>query len=208
MSDQPLWPSLPDGLPSKPGEPSVHDRALLALFQAQLQDIASHRATNRSHSDSVGLAIQAQLEVEDRRRDAFLSAYLAVAQATLDRMLKRAETLATVVVAVATIYGSILGVAFSIKDGAPLPWIGLVPAVILGASLVCVAVYLGSTNKGEMTGRALAAGSGPRADQKRLNTFVEWVNSVALNRACALNASVILLAVGIMCFPLPFIFHS
>jgi len=123
-------------------------------------------------------------------------------------MLKRAETIATVAAAVATICGFDSRSGVLTQGWGPLPWVGLVPAVLLGASLVCVAVYPGSTSKGEMTCRALAAGSGPRADQKRLNTFVEWVNSVALNRAGALKASVILLAVGTMCFPLPFIFQS
>jgi len=206
MSEEPEWPSLPDDDPdSEPGGASIRDRARLALFQARLDDVAARRATIRARDAEVAAAMQKQMDVEDRRRDAFLSAYLAVTQATLDRMLKRADTLATVTAAVATIYGSILGVAFSLRDGAPLPRIGIVPAILLGLSLVFVAIYLSSTSKGTMAGRALAAGSGPRADQKRINTFVQWVNAVALKNSWALTCSVVLLGLGIVSFPLPFL---
>jgi len=208
VSEHPSWPTLPDDLPTQPGEPSIRDSAALALFQAQLDEISAQRAANRLGPGTAAQALQTQVEVEDRRRDAFLSAYLAVIQATVDRMLKRAEILATVTAAVATIYGSVLGVAFSLKDGAPLPLIGLLPAVLLGGSLVFVALYLGSSSKGEMAGRPLAVGFGPRADQRRLNTYIDWVNSVALNRAWALKVSVALLGAGIVCFPLPFLFPA
>lgn len=205
MIEVPPWPALPDDLGNSSSEQSLEYRAKLALFQASIDDVAAERAAIRANAERKASNNQSMMDVEDRRRDAFLAAYLEVTKATLDRMLKRAETLTTVTAAVATIYGGILGVAFSLKDGVPLPWVGIVPAVLLGLSLVCVAISLIPPSQGKIEGRALAAGLGPKADQKRINTFVTWVNVAATERARALTASVILLGVGMICLPLPFL---
>ena len=148
MSDQIPWPPIPDDLSSAPELLSGRSHAQLALFRAQLNEVAARRDAATTGPALDKQAVQAEVDVEDRRRDAFLSAYLAVAQATLDRMLKRAETLATIAATVATIYGAVLGLAFSLEKDRPLPIWGLVPAALLGGSLVLVAIYVGTSGHG------------------------------------------------------------
>lgn len=124
----------------------------------------------------------------------------------MERMLKRADSIASAAAAVGTVYGTGLGLAFSIRDGRPLALSGLIPMVLIGASLVCVGVYIGFVRRGKGYGRALAAGTGAKADQNRLNTFISWVNSMALARVWALQLAVILLGLGLIAIPLPFVF--
>ena len=170
------WPAPPDGLSAEPGAVSAQDQAMLAFYQAQLTAYTSDRnAAARARETELDLARQASramLEAEDRRREDFLAAYLEVGRTAM----KRCET----------------GREFRLgrrggghrlwhrawyrvltADGQPLPLTGIIPMVLIGASLVSVGIYVGFVRGGVGYGRALAAGTGAKADQNRLNTYLE-----------------------------------
>jgi hypothetical protein len=204
------WPESPPDLSADRGDLSARDQAILALYNVRLAEAATQRATAARHEEALrdrdNRMNEAMLEAENRRREAVLAAYLDVGKSTLERMLKRSEGVASAASIAGTIYGAVLGVSFSLQDGKPLPIWGVVPVLLFGASLVFVAIFIGFVRSGSVDIRALATGTGARADQNRLNNFLTWMDSTAMGRAWALWASILCLGGGIATIPLPFIF--
>lgn len=203
------WPAVPVELSDSREQLSARDQAVLALYAARLGAEGTRRAAEatalaaRSACDAAAEA--AAVATEDRSRDATIAAYLDVSKAVLDRMLKRAELIASAAATVAASYGVVLGVAFSIDEGSPLPTRALLPVIFLGSALMFVGIFVGFVGRGTFTGYPLGRGTGAKASRERLNTFIRWVNSTALARAWALRAAISSLALGIATVPFPFV---
>lgn len=158
-----------------------------------------------------------QTALDNARRDADRSAeaaliksvhdgYITVASGALDRAMKRAEFLTTVVAGIAGVYTTLLGLVYGISDRAkPLPPRALWPVVFLALALGFSVVYTSFIRRSGERRRLLPTGSGGLIPQMRLETFFEWTFAGVLQRGWALRLSVVSFACGIALLPLPFI---
>ena len=148
--------------------------------------------------------MESQLEAEFRLREAVQAAYLDVAKATIDRMLRRAEHLGTSAAAIGTAYSAILGINFA-AGGPKLPPIALLPAALFAGSIFFVAINVGWITKSESVGRPLTWGTSSVVQHKRLAEYISWVNSTATRRDWALRTAIVSLALGVFSSPVPFL---
>jgi len=151
---------------------------------------------------------QQQVAAEDRMREAIHDAYISVAVATLDRMLKRADTVVRIAGAVGTLYTAVLGLAYTYdKDAAFSTWI-MLPAVMFAVSLILSATYIGYVGASTTSFQPLATGLSSELQHRRLSDLMNWVNTIALKRAWALRTSIAALAVGLGSAPVAYLKHG
>lgn len=147
---------------------------------------------------------QKQVESEDRMREAIHDAYISIATSSLDRMLRRADTVLRVAGVAGTIYTAILGLAFTYAKASFTVWV-LLPAILLALSLVLGATYVGYVKVTPLTFHPLASGLTENVQHKRLSDLIGWVNSVSLRRAWALRSSIAALGIGVASMPIAFL---
>lgn len=132
-------------------------------------------------------------------------AYIDVAKNQLRERLNRAEFIQKTAGAISGVYVAVLGLSFSVKDDAPLPSKGIIPAIFLGLALFLSAVYASFlTESGEMKG-PISNGRLGTLQPARLNTFILWTIHPVLKRKYWLQAAVISLGIGVLLLPLPYI---
>lgn len=163
----------------------------------------------RRDSDSSGdeakrRLLESQLEAEYRLREAVQAAYLDVAKATIDRMLRRAENLGRSAAAIGTAYSAILGINYA-ADGPKLPAVALLPTALFAVSIFFVAINLGWITESQSVGKPLRWGISPIVQHKRLAEYIAWVNGTASGRAWALRTAIVSLALGVFSSPVAFI---
>lgn len=150
---------------------------------------------------------QKHVEAEDRMRESVHDAYISIAVATLDRMLRRADSVIRVAGAVGTIYTAVLGLVYAYDRNAVFSgWI-LLPAIMLAISLVLSATYIGYATASTTKFQPLATGLSAELQHRRLSDLMAWVNTIAMRRVWALRTSIVALAIGVGSTPIAYMGH-
>jgi hypothetical protein len=159
------------------------------------------------NSSSPSWDYQQQVQSEDRMRESIHAAYVSIATSTLDRMIRRADSVIKVSAAAGTIYTTILGLNYTYGDSVGFtPW-ALVPAALFAASLTLGATYVGYVQTAPSTFQPLATALSAEVQHKRLDDLIGWVNSIALRRVWALRTSIAALGFGVASMPVAFVNH-
>jgi hypothetical protein len=197
------WPPVPQGHKTEKEFELARYNAALEDVKAQRRDRATALVTKialeHSRQDLSGAA-------EDALRASVQSAYLDVAKGTIDRSLKRAEFVTAAAGAIGTSYAALLALAFSVSADTPhpLPARGLAPAVFLAVSFLMSVIYVAFL-RGATVDLTLIPSGGSDVQERRLTTFLKWVNLGLLRRTWALRTAVISLGAGVALLPLPFL---
>jgi hypothetical protein len=201
---KPPWPDPPKSEPPDP-------RLLELQYGAQVRETAMLRAQAQAAPPADPKAALAH-----ERHDASLAddrslykdlynAYLEVAKGSVTRAQASATALSRAAAAVGTLYATVLGVAFSIKGGHPLPARGVIPALFLGAAIALATAYGAVLRRGRPTFDVDLGPTFRAQQQARLVTFTRWTSEIAKRNAWALYAAVLCLGFGVASLPLPFL---
>lgn len=178
------WPTT-DGSPEQE----------LEAFKARLAETAAARARADS-SDP-------RLDDVDAR---FFDAYYNVLCGQVSQSRSAAETVQRAAAAVSALYGTALGVAFSVTNN-PLPARAIMPLLFLGLAIVTSTVYL-SWQGG---GRPITGTHPERESDSFLRNrgyIVDFAGIVAdyvYRRVRWLRAAIVALAAGLILLPVPFV---
>ncbi len=206
-TNQPTPPAVPDGwppFPSTPADDAQWKDYLTALYTGQVKAVTDRLAADASLNADREKAAWTN---EYALAQAVQQAYLDVTKAALDRARAGATFVQVAASAVATIYGALLALQFSVSANTPRalpPW-GVGPALFLGLAIALAAVYLAYIQTNDRV-----PGPTPHAflgawQQERLEAFSRWTATAALLRASYLHASVVSLACGVAFLPLTYI---
>jgi hypothetical protein len=138
----------------------------------------------------------------------FFAAFYEVLVARIDQSRQAGETVQRAATAIATFYGVVLGLAFSVTDN-PLPAHALIPGVLLGFALVAATIYL-AWQGGQAQQRTATVHPERESDAflRRRAFLIDFQGVVAdfIQRGrWWLRAAVISLALGVVALPLPFL---
>jgi hypothetical protein len=170
-------------------------------------DLATARALDNSRDDSETAAEIASLKsIQD--------AYVATAQATLDRALTRTNVLTTAIGTITTLYTGLLAFIYTKAETAtggktgvtiePLKPVALIPVLFLASALFLATVYAAVLRKKTTVGPFLPTGIGGRVAEQRLITYMNWCFAGVLARRWALHAGITSLGIGVATLPLAF----
>lgn len=134
----------------------------------------------------------------------FFKSLFAVAQGSIDRARASADTVQKASAAIAALYTSLLGVAFSIKEN-PLPSRAIIPMLFLGVAVVASTAYLAYQTRPGSVGVLTPRGSAYERNLERARSLIEWTRASAENRGYMLKLSVIALAAGLAFLPAPWV---
>jgi hypothetical protein len=161
-------------------------------------------------ANAVEAALAATRADSDRAEEAELlksvhDAYIATAQASLDRSLTRANVVTAAVAAISTLYTGLLGLVYDTsKGGTPLTAGAMIPALFLGISLFLVVTYAAMIRRTLTVGPLLPGGIGGSFAEDRVITFMKWCFSGVYARSRALHAGIVSLGVAVVTLPSPF----
>jgi hypothetical protein len=204
------WPPIPDG------DPSARIEFEKILYQGQVGEAA---AQLRDKANAAGRDIAEDWELEKHNWELDTAATTAeyalqksihdarveIAKDSIDRARKGAEFIRNAASAIATVYTGVAGLSFAVKSGIRLPSRGIIPAVFLGMALVFSSAYVAWLGRAQDTPAPTPHSSLPVYQERRLNAFVDWASSIALNRAYLLHSAVISLGAGVLFLPIAFI---
>jgi hypothetical protein len=182
------------GWPDPPPDDGENEKA---LYAAKL-DVRKKRV------DAQLARTQAEVDAELAQNSEYYSAMFDVAKQSIDRARAGAETVQKAATAIVGLYTAVLAVSFSVTDH-PLPLRGVIPAFFLGLAVVLATAYLAYLSNPRDVKTPKPTSSLRQVQLERLKTFVLWTRSSAQNRAYALRASVVSLAVALMFLPAPFV---
>lgn len=208
----PDWPTPPAG--------GTVDAELWKARVAYAQSVAIAEVNARIAADKATL----DAEIADRKREAdersqvvlkredadiasraaFHAAMVDVAKGTIERARAGAEFVQKGAAAIVGLYTALLGVVFSVADN-PMPSRGLVPPVLLSASVVLSTVYLAYLSKAGDVAAPTPNTDRRKAAMNRTIAFILWTRAGAMNRKHFLHASVIALAFALIALPAPFV---
>lgn len=205
--------------PAPPGDTGADPALALALFSAQLAEVAMRRAR---HAATIERDLQTEeaafyeareweLEVKAREEDAALShtehdAYLEVAKGSIERARSGAEAARNAAAAIGGLYVGVLGVSFAATDGGtPLPARGVIPAAFLGLAVAFATAYVALLRPGNVRDVTAADIDLASIQAARVAAFISWTSELSSRNAWALHAAVFSLGVGVASLPLPFV---
>jgi hypothetical protein len=166
--------------------------AVLVVAAAPPDDALTALATQNRDADIANL-------------EKFNTAMYDLASSSVDRARSGAELVQKASAAIATLYGGVLALVFSVTEN-PLPVRGLLTPFFLGLAVVLSTIYIAYLRPatGFSSGSRPAVGPEPKSFQ-RLNTFLAVTSTVVTRRSGFLRASVISLGVGLVFIAAPFI---
>lgn len=200
--ESPIWPDPPVGLAE----------ALLKRYEAMLAAegeranavLADRLAAAKAEEDVFRAERTKEAETSLALYESLHAAMLDVGKGTLERARSGAETLQKAAGAIISLYTAVLALAFSVSER-PLPARGLVPAVLLGASILFSTVYLAYLSPARDVDQPLPHSDWRVAAMRRLEFFVRWTRAGAYNRRYWLHAAVLTLAFAVALIPAPFV---
>jgi hypothetical protein len=193
-----------------------------ALFQAKLDahlKSLDARAASAAAKDAVDDDIRekqidddiarsaAERAAEIANKTAYEQALLDVAKGTLDRARANADLVQKASSALVALYTGALALAFSVADH-PLPLRGLIPAILLGLSVVASTAYLAYVTDPRKVQGPSATSSLREMANRRIAAFIIWTRAAAFARVYWLRVSVLALAASLAFMPAPFIAGS
>jgi hypothetical protein len=204
------WPAIPSDDPSTKVEfnkilyQGQVDEAAAQLrdhASAQGRDIAEDWELERYNWELEKAARQAEYALQKSIHDARVD----ISRGSLERAYKGAEFLRNAAAAIATVYTGIAGLSFATKDGLRLPARGIVPGLFLGLALVFSTAYVAWLGRPPAVPAPVPHSSPAEYQERRLNTFADWVSGIVLDRSYALHSAVICLGAGAVFLVLPFV---
>ncbi len=145
-------------------------------------------------------------EADYDRAKVIHDARVELAKGAVARAAAGAEFVRNAATGVVTIYTAVLGVRFGIVAGQTnLPVSGLIPALFLGLALTLATTYMAWLGRGQRVNPPMPSASLPVMEERRLQAFIEWASTIALNRAYFLHTAVLSLGVGVALLPAPFV---
>lgn len=190
MTDQDTWPA-----PLDSHDPELKKETFAGRLELLKQRAESEQATSQA---------EAQAELDTKTE--YYKSIFEVAKGSVDRARSGAQSVQTVAGTIVTLYTGLLAVTFAAASR-PLPPRGVVPAVLLGVSVVLSTgylAYLRSSDDREVAAPA-ATSSRRSAELARARSFIRWTRSAATKRSYWLRASVLAFGFAIMLLPAPFV---
>ena len=170
---------------------------LLAELEGELARQTAQQEADAARAQATDDAINASIA-------AFHNALIEVSKTAIDRARAGADTVQKSAGAIATVYTTVLAVAFSVSER-PLPSRGLVPAILLGWAIVWSTAYLAYLSRAKAVKQPQPTTEFEEGAMRRSIAFIEWTRSAAMNRKYALRVSVFALAFGLALLPAPFV---
>ncbi len=127
-----------------------------------------------------------------------------VATGSVERSRDSAKYLQTAAAWIATLYGTLLALVFSVTDH-PLPLRGAFPAFFLGLAVALAAAYLAFITTPRKVKMFKGGASLTEQQMNRTGYLIKWVNATVTDRRWAIRAGVLCLAFGVAFLPAPFI---
>jgi hypothetical protein len=127
-----------------------------------------------------------------------------VATGSVERSRDSAKYLQTAAAWIATLYGALLALVFSVTDH-PLPLRGAFPAFFLGLAVALAAAYLAFITTPRKVKMFEGGASLTEQQMNRTGFLIKWVNATVRDRRWAIRAGVLCLAFGVAFIPAPFI---
>lgn len=134
-------------------------------------------------------------------RETFYATLYEVAKGSVGRAREGAEFIEKAAAGIATVYGVILGIAFSVGEN-PLPVRGVLAPAFLGLAVVCAAYYLAYPSRPPAINRNIPANAGPGP---HFNAFADWMSNLTLYRRPFLSTALLALFFGLLFIPAPFL---
>jgi hypothetical protein len=200
---------LEDSLPADPGLAALKS-ALIQVEYGHLLDewVSVKNAGTTAKADRTALA--ATRSDSGRANEAALlksvhDAYIASAQAAVDRSLTRANVVTASVATISTLYTGLLALVY-VNSNTKHPFTAgaMIPALFLGLSLFLVASYAAMIRRTLTVGPLLPTGIGGTIVETRLITFLRWSFASVYARARVLHAGIVSLGVAVVTLPSPF----
>jgi hypothetical protein len=184
------WPSPVDS-----GDATLHKEIFAGRLELRKQQRAAQQAIAQADS-------QAELDSKTE----FYKSIFEIAKGSIDRAQTGAQAIQTAAGAIVTLYTGLLAVTFAAASR-PLPARGVVPAVLLGCSVVFASAYLAYLrNSDDSTVPAPVVSSSLRSNEwARARFYIEWTRSTAAKRGYWLRSSVLAFGFAIMLLPAPFL---
>lgn len=196
---------------------SPADTGLAALKSALIQAKYGHLLdewVDKKNADTTAEAVKAALAAtradRDRDNEAALlksvhDAYIATAQASVDRSLTRANVVTASVATISTLYTGLLALVY-VNSNTKHPFTAgaIIPAIFLGLSLFLVASYAAMIRRSLTVGPLLPTGIGGTIVETRVITFLKWCFASVYARSRALHAGIVSLGVAVVTLPSPF----
>lgn len=130
-----------------------------------------------------------------------------VAGGAIERARDSAKYIQTVAAWIATLYGSLLALVFSVTDN-PLPVRGVFSALFLGLAVALATGYLAFVTRPPTIPFYEGGGSLTEQQMNRTGYLINWINATVLDRRWAIRASVVSLALGVAFIPAAFVTRS
>jgi hypothetical protein len=166
-------------------------KAELAAIQKQLDDDAA--------------AVKGVRDAESTAFAAYSDAILEVAKGSVERARAGAEIVQKSAAAIAGVYTTVLGVAFSVTEN-PFPSRGLTSLILLGLSIVLSTAYLSYLTNSRALAGGFQSSALPRVNiMRRVGGFVDWTRAITRRRSYLLRASIVALALSLPFLAAPFI---
>lgn len=127
-----------------------------------------------------------------------------VATGSVERSRDSAKYLQTAAAWIATLYGALLALVFSVTDH-PLPLRGAFPAFFLGLAVALAAAYLAFITTPRKVKMFEGGASLTEQQMNRTGFLIKWVNATVRDRRWAIRAGVLCLAFGVAFIPAPFV---
>lgn len=196
---------------------SPADTGLAALKSALIQAKYGHLLdewVDAKNADTTATAVKTALAAtradSDRSNEAALlksvhDAYIATAQASVDRSLTRANVVTASVATISTLYTGLLALVY-VNSNTTHPFTAgaIIPALFLGLSLFLVASYAAMIRRTLTVGPLLPTGIGGTIVEARVITFLKWCFASVYARSRALHAGIVSLGVAVVTLPSPF----
>jgi hypothetical protein len=134
-------------------------------------------------------------------RDTAYTNFYEVAKGSVNRAREGAQFIEKAAAGIVTVYGVIIGVAFS-AEKSPIPFRGVLPAAFLGLALVFASFYLAYPGRPGTITKTIPANAGPSI---WFNAFADWMSNLTLYRGQFLRAALLALFFGLLFLPAPFV---
>jgi hypothetical protein len=181
----------------------------LKAFERSLQKLAQEHENDLDTAEDAAVTElqKSRWESEFGLAKLFHEKVSELAYGSVERSRDSAKYVQTAAAWIATLYGSLLALVFSVTEN-PLPLRAVYAAGFLGLAVALAAAYLAFiANPGKLK---MYEGGASLTEQQMNRTFfmVKWINATVRERRWAIRASVVCLALGVGFIPLAFVADS
>lgn len=204
-SDTPDWPPTDDGVYS-PSEKAK------SVFEAEVALVSAKEKANLDDQNARSARFRALADAERAADLANLAKFFdnvsTLSVGAVERARAGAEVVQKASAAIVALYTGILAFVFAAGDN-PLPARGVLAPVFLALAVVLSTAYLGYVTPSQDVAKVATNVSGVEMKTyARLNTTTAIASTISTRRSYWLRASVLALAVGLVCIVLPFVSFS